>query len=282
VVLVDRDGVPVRSVHRSRFLLSMSGRYGHALYADRPATKLGDVPRTVGVDATAWEVLDVVAVGDADRTSDDVAVVDRYGRCVGVVRLADLVRALAETRVEEAAGLNPLTRLPGSDAITGEVDRRIADGRTFALSWLDVDHFKEVNDGAGFAAGDELIRSVGRTLQWAASGHTRVGHIGGDDFLVLTDPEGLEQLAAAVLNVPWAAGGRAVTLSLATVLCEPGSVTDHRQAAAFLAPLKKAAKSLHGTSWVLSQAGLGEYEILRGTPVTAVQADRTAAESPGH
>ncbi|MFJ9249531.1 EAL domain-containing protein [Streptomyces sp. NPDC101776] len=282
VVLVGRDGVPVRSVHRSRFLLSMSGRYGHALYADRPAAKLGDPPRTVGVDATAWEVLDVVAVGDADRTSDDVAVVDRHGRCVGVVRLADLVRALAETRVEEAAGLNPLTRLPGSDAITGEVDRRIANGRTFALSWLDVDHFKEVNDGAGFAAGDELIRSVGRTLQWVVSGHTHVGHIGGDDFLVLTDPEGLEQLAAAVLNVPWAAGGRAVTLSLATVLCVPGSVTDHRQAAAFLAPLKKAAKSLRGTSWVLSQAGLGEYEILRGTPVTAVQADRTTAESPGH
>jgi len=282
VVLVDRDGVPLRSVHRSRFLLSMSGRYGHALYADRPAAKLGDVPRTVGVDATAWEVLDVVAVGDADRTSDDVAVVDRYGRCVGVVRLADLVRALAETRVEEAAGLNPLTRLPGSDAITGEVDRRIADGRTFALSWLDVDHFKQVNDGAGFAAGDELIRSVGRALQLTASGHTRVGHIGGDDFLVLTDPEGLEQLAAAVLEVPWAAGGRAVTLSLATVLCVPGSAADHRQAAASLAPLKQAAKALDGTSWVLGRAGLDGYEILCGAPTAPVRASRTAAGPHGH
>ncbi|MFG2378136.1 EAL domain-containing protein [Streptomyces sp. NPDC048504] len=281
VVLVDRDGVPVRSVHRSRFLLSMSGRYGHALYADRPAAKLGDVPRTVGVDATAWEVLDVVAVGDADRTSDDVAVVDRYGRCVGVVRLADLVRTLAETRVEEAAGLNPLTRLPGSDAITGEVDRRISDGRTFALSWLDVDHFKQVNDGAGFAAGDELIRSVGRALQPVATGHTRVGHIGGDDFLVLTDPEGLHPLTAAVLDVPWEAGGRAVTLSLATVLCVPGSVTDHRQAAACLAPLKKAAKTLDGTSWVLGRAERGDYEILRGSHATPAQAPRTAAESPG-
>lgn len=83
VLLVDRNGVPFRSVHRSRFLLSMSGRYGHALYAERPAAKLGDPPRTVGIDATAWEVLDVVAVGDRDRTSDDVAVVDRHGRCVG-------------------------------------------------------------------------------------------------------------------------------------------------------------------------------------------------------
>ncbi len=272
VLLVDQDGVPVRSVHRSRFLLSMSGRYGHALYADRPAAKLGDPPRTVGVDATAWEVLDVLAVGDRDRTSDDVAVVDRYGRCVGVVRLADLVRALAESRVEEAAGLNPLTRLPGSDAITGEVDRRIADGRTFALSWLDVDHFKQVNDGAGFAAGDELIRSVGRALLHAVSGSARVGHIGGDDFLVLADPDGLEPLAASVLDVPWSAGGRAVTLSLATVLCVPGSVTDHREAAACLAPLKRAAKSLDGASWVVGRAGMPGHEIRRGADVTAVRA----------
>ncbi|GAB2747244.1 EAL domain-containing protein [Streptomyces bullii] len=265
VLLVDTAGVPHRSVHRSRFLLSMSGRYGHALYADRPAAKLGDPPRTVGVDATAWEVLDVLAVGDRDRTSDDVAVVDEHGRCVGVVRLADLVRALAESRVQEAVGLNPLTRLPGSDAITSEADRRIAAGRTFALSWLDVDHFKQVNDGAGFAAGDELIRSVGRALQQASSGTTRVGHIGGDDFLVLTDAEELEPVAAAVLDALWSAGGRPVTLSLATVVCVPGSVSDHRQAAACLAPLKKAAKALRGASWVVGRAGAPGHEIRRGS-----------------
>ncbi|MER6526078.1 GGDEF domain-containing protein [Streptomyces sp. NPDC001508] len=278
VLLVDQSGAPVRSVHRSRFLLSMSGRYGHALYADRPAFKLGDPPRTVGVDATAWEVLDVVAVGGRDRTSDDVAVVDRRGRCVGVVRLADLVRALAETRVEEAAGLNPLTRLPGSDAITEEVDRRIAGGRGFTLSWLDIDHFKQVNDGAGFAAGDELIRSVGRTLQQATAGHTRVGHIGGDDFLVLADEEGLGALAAAVLGAPWSAGGCPVTLSLATVACAPGSVVDHRQAAACLAPLKKAAKELSGTSWVLARAGLPGYEIRHGSAVPPAEAGYAAVE----
>ncbi|MBJ6637818.1 GGDEF domain-containing protein [Streptomyces sp. DHE7-1] len=281
VLLVDQAGVPVRSVHRSRFLLSMSGRYGHALYADRPAYKLGDAPRAVGVDATAWEVLDVVAVGGSDRTSDDVAVVDHRGRCVGVVRLADLVRALAETRVEEAAGLNPLTRLPGSDAITGEVDRRIAEGRAFALSWLDIDHFKQVNDGAGFAAGDELIRSVGRALQEAAAGHARVGHIGGDDFLVLAEEEALEPLAEAVLDAPWSAGGRLVTLSLSTVVCRPGSVSDHRQAAARLAPVKRAAKALAGTSWVLARAGLPGQEIRRGRGAAPARAGRATAEPLG-
>ncbi|MEV5883543.1 EAL domain-containing protein [Streptomyces sp. NPDC052020] len=295
VLLVDRAGVPVRSVHRSRFLLSMSSRYGHALYADRPAARLGDPPRTVGADATAWEVLDVVADGGRDRTSDDVAVVDGCGRCVGVVRLADLVRALAESRVEEAAGLNPLTRLPGSDAITGEVDRRIAGGRAFALSWLDVDHFKQVNDGAGFAAGDELIRGVGRALQRAAGGLSDgprgaggavadgsmcVGHIGGDDFLVLSDPDGLAPLAASVLDAPWTAGGRPVTLSLATVLCEPGSVVDHREAAACLAPLKKAAKALRGASWVVGRAGMPGHEVRRGSePVVGAGAGTGTASA---
>ena len=72
-----------------------------------------------------------------------------------------------------------------------------------------------------------------------------------------------------------------MTLSLATVLCLPGGVTDHRQAAACLAPLKKAAKALDGTSWVLGRAERGEYEILRGSHVTPAQAPRTAAESPG-
>ncbi|MEU5092967.1 GGDEF domain-containing protein [Streptomyces sp. NPDC021356] len=272
VLLVDRRGAPVRSVHRSRFLLMMSGRYGHALHADRPAARLGDPPRTVDVGATAWEVLDLVALGAGERTSDDVAVVDRDGRCVGVVRPADLVGALAETRVEEAAGLNPLTRLPGSDVITAEVDRRACDGRGFALSWLDIDHFKQVNDGAGFAAGDELIRSVGRALADAANGATRVGHIGGDDFLLLVDPEALDPLAAAVLDVPWSAAGMPVTLSLATVVCVPGSVSDHRQAAARLTPLKKAAKALRGPSWVVGRADRPGHTVRRGRAAAVPQA----------
>ncbi|GAA2431216.1 hypothetical protein GCM10010405_12600 [Streptomyces macrosporus] len=112
VLLVDPDGVPVRAVDRDRFLLAMSGRYGHALYADRPAVRLADRPRTVRLGATAWDVLDVVAADDRGRTADDVAVVDDAGRCVGVVRLAEVVRALADSRLEDTSGLNPLTRTP--------------------------------------------------------------------------------------------------------------------------------------------------------------------------
>ncbi len=118
---------------------------------------------------------------------------------------------------------------------------------------------------AGFAAGDELIRAVGRALQQEASGATRVGHIGGDDFLVLAVPEELDPLADRLLGAAWSAGGRPVTLSLATVVCAPGSVPDHRRAAACLAPLKKAAKALYGASWVLGRTGVPGHEVRRGS-----------------
>jgi hypothetical protein len=92
-----------------------------------------------------------------------------------------------------------------------------------------------------------------------------VGHIGGDAILVLSDEEGLNRLVTDVLDAPGSAGGRPVTLSLATVVCGPGGAADHREAAACLAPLKKAAKALYGASWVLGRAGLPGHEIRRGS-----------------
>lgn len=83
--------------------------------------------------------------------------------------------------------------------------------------------------------------------------------------------------AASVLDAPWSAGGRPVTLSLATVLCAPGSVSDHRQAAGCLAPLKKAAKALHGASWVLGRAGVADHEIRRGSRPTPKPASASAS-----
>ena len=119
---------------------------------------------------------------------------------------------------------------------------------------------------------------MAQALQHAVAGHARVGHIGGDDFLVLADEEGLGRLVTDVLDAPWSAGGRPVTLSLATVVCGPGGVADHREAAASLAPLKKAAKALHGASWVLGRAGLPGHEIRRGSGTYPAQAGHATVE----
>lgn len=76
------------------------------------------------------------------------------------------------------------------------------------------------------------------------------------------------------------AGGRPVPLSLATVECLPGSVADRREAAACLAPLKKAAKTLSGAIWVVGRAGLPGHEIWRAGGAEAPSTVYAVAE-PG-
>ncbi|GGP61939.1 GGDEF domain-containing protein [Saccharothrix coeruleofusca] len=272
VVLVDAAGRPTWAVDRNRFLLAVTGPFGHALHAKREASRLADRPRVVGAEASALELLDVVARADRERTNDDLVVVDADERCLGVVRVADVVRGIAELKVEQAAALNPLTRLPGSDAIAREVDRRVLGGEVFAVGWLDVDAFKRVNDTAGFAAGDELIRAIGRALTEAASTWpgTQVGHVGGDDFLVVTGVDELAPLATRLLDTPFDAEGMPVTLSLATLVCAAGSVASYREVSRLLAPLKERAKALEGASWVQGRPGSAGVEVLRGAPRLAV------------
>lgn len=272
VVLVDDEGRPKWSVDRNRFLIAVTGPYGHALHAKREAARLADKPHIIGTEASALELLDVVAHANRERTNDDLIVVDHNERCMGVVRVADVVRGVAELKVEQAAALSPLTRLPGSDAIAKEVDRRIELGEIFAVSWLDVDSFKQVNDTVGFAAGDDLIREIGHDLADVANAFpgVQVGHVGGDDFLILAGLDETVPLSARLLDKPYTAEGRHVTLSLATLICAPGSVGSYREVSRLLAPVKEHAKSLSGSSWVMGRPGTERRDVLRGAQQRAV------------
>ncbi|MFD4644678.1 EAL domain-containing protein [Lentzea sp. NPDC058436] len=272
VVLLDDEGRPKWSVDRNRFLLAVTGPYGHALHAKREAARLADKPHVIGTESSALDLLDVVAGANRERTNDDLIVVDHNERCMGVVRVADVVRGVAELKVEQAAALSPLTRLPGSDAISDEVDRRIESGEIFAISWLDVDGFKLVNDSVGFAAGDDLIREIGHDLADLAHAFpgVQVGHVGGDDFLLLAGLDETVPLSARLLDKPYTAEGRHVTVSLATLICAPGSVGSYREVSRLLAPVKEHAKSLGGSSWVMGRPGTERRDVLRGVAQRAV------------
>jgi EAL domain-containing protein (putative c-di-GMP-specific phosphodiesterase class I)/GGDEF domain-containing protein len=266
VVLVDDANRPCWTVNRNRFLLAVTGPYGHALHAKRDAARLADRPYVLPTDATALDLLDLLARADRQRMNDEVVIVDSHDRCLGVVHSGDVVRGIAEMKVEQAAALNPLTRLPGSDALAREVDRRIAAREIFAVGWLDVDGFKVVNDSAGFAAGDDLIREIGRGLATAAAvlPSVRVGHVGGGDFVFVSSLDDLVPLSSGQLDTPRSAGGLAVSMSLATLVCAAGSVSDYREVSRLLAPLKKQAKALRGDSWVLGGPGSDRMDVLWG------------------
>ena len=99
---------------------------------------------------------------------------------------------------------NPLSRLPGNVTIMTELEAAISSGKKFAVCYLDLDKFKAFNDTYGFEHGDEVIRETARIILSVTSqlGNKEdfVGHIGGDDFVVLTTPDKIAELCSKIIT----------------------------------------------------------------------------------
>jgi diguanylate cyclase (GGDEF)-like protein len=100
---------------------------------------------------------------------------------------------------------NPLTGLPGNVSIEREVTKRIESKQPFAFIYSDIDNFKAFNDYYGYAKGDEVIRTTARILtsaiQKAGNRDDFVGHVGGDDFVVMTTPDKADAVAKMVIEL---------------------------------------------------------------------------------
>lgn len=98
--------------------------------------------------------------------------------------------------------VSPLTGLPGNNSIEAERQRRVDAGEGFGQISLDLDNFKAFNDRYGFPVGDTAITAVAEVLVRVIEQDGRagdfVGHIGGDDFWVITEPACAEELAEAI------------------------------------------------------------------------------------
>ncbi len=99
---------------------------------------------------------------------------------------------------------NPLTHLPGNTSIVEELKRRIDGSEPFAVGYADLDQFKMYNDKYGFEKGDEIIRMTARILIDAArkkgGPNAFVGHIGGDDFVVLTEDSLMDAVCQSIIE----------------------------------------------------------------------------------
>jgi len=99
---------------------------------------------------------------------------------------------------------NPLTHLPGNRAIDQALLKRIEQKIPFAHLYIDLDHFKAYGDRYGYRAGSDAIVLVGDLVEEATRAYGTpddlIGHIGGDDFVVLTTPEAAEPIARALVS----------------------------------------------------------------------------------
>jgi diguanylate cyclase (GGDEF)-like protein len=116
-----------------------------------------------------------------------------------LLRVSNLLEA---TRREREA--NPLTGLPGNRAIDREVTDRIARDQEFGFMYIDMDRFKSFNDKYGYSRGDRAISYLAGVLagitQKYGSGREFVGHVGGDDFVVVATSQDAEKLARRIIE----------------------------------------------------------------------------------
>ncbi|HZN42232.1 MAG TPA: response regulator [Actinomycetota bacterium] len=106
-------------------------------------------------------------------------------------------------RAKEMRNLSPLTGLPGNIRIQEEIERKVREQHPFAVLYVDLDNFKTYNDKYGFVRGDRLIQGTARMIQdavMASDGDGFVGHVGGDDFVAVVDPEMAEDVAKRVCD----------------------------------------------------------------------------------
>lgn len=174
-------------------------------------------------------------------------------------------------RTRRTLWANPLTSLPGGPAIEEDVRRRLDGRELFSMLYADIDRFKSFNDAYGYVEGDRVIREVAELLRaasarWGAPDDF-LGHVGGDDLVLVTRPERAEKVASELGaafdsaapgfyseedrrrgGVRWmdrrgqTCFSSVMTLSIAIVSNERRSIPHYGKAAAIAAEIKRYLK----------------------------------------
>lgn len=136
-------------------------------------------------------------VGGIDAGADDY-VVKPFEPKELLARIRMILR-----RTERDLEANPLTRLPGNVSILNELLRKLEKKSLFAVCYIDLDKFKAYNDKYGFEHGDEVIKETARILIRAAQQFGNpddfVGHIGGDDYVLVTTLPMVDEICKAII-----------------------------------------------------------------------------------
>jgi diguanylate cyclase (GGDEF)-like protein len=192
-VAVVKDGRPIGLINRRTFVDAYALPYHRELFGKKSCMEFASAsPVLVETSATVEQLAQLMTSEDQRYLSDGLVIVEQ-GQYVGLATGEDLVRAVREVRIEAARYANPLTFLPGNMRIDAHIKRLVESGAPFHACYCDLNSFKPFNDRYGYWLGDEMLKLAASVLSEACDKRKDfLGHVGGDDFLILFQSEDWE------------------------------------------------------------------------------------------
>lgn len=271
---VVENRIPVGIINRTSLVDRFSRVYTRELFGRRPCS-LFMSPDPLIVDRyTPLEELSRLVVNKGKNSFSDGFILTDKGEYFGIGTGYDLMREISQMQINAARYANPLTLLPGNVPIAEHTERLLESKVTFAVCHCDLDHFKPLNDMYGYRKGDEVIQGCAQILVDCCDPERDfVGHIGGDDFIVLFQSTDWQERCQSILGrfdamarqffkpEHLAQGGYygedrrgnkvffpLLALSIGAVSAEPGAFSNAHEISAVAAEAKKLAKRIEGSS----------------------------------
>ncbi|NVN90117.1 MAG: EAL domain-containing protein [Desulfuromonadales bacterium] len=202
------NGTVVGMVNRLTFLEEhVIGRHGYGYHINH-SRKIRELMSPPEITIDAGTLIDEAALTiQSLKTGARIEniCITRKGVYAGLLDVNRFIRAMTERNLTLAKGANPLSGLPGNESIQRVINENITSGRFFDIAYIDIDNFKPYNDFYGFQKGDTVIKTLAEIICNVADchdpeGNCFCGHIGGDDFILITVPNASPALAEDIIR----------------------------------------------------------------------------------
>lgn len=270
---VVKNDIPVGMINRQAMIERMARPYRQELFGKKPCSKFMDTsPLVVDKNISIQELSALIVEGERHHLTNGFIITgDGYYRGVGTGH--DLVREITQMQIAAARQANPLTQLPGNIPINERIGSLLESGAIFYTCYCDLDHFKPFNDIYGFHKGDEVIMLTAEVLtEFCDPAQDFIGHVGGDDFIVLFRSEDWEDRCKNVLK---AFGERILEFFSIEDRERGGYVTEDRQG-------KKAFQPLTSLSLGVVKITPEEFSSLHQVAAIATATKKQAKKIPGN
>lgn len=198
---VVKGETPVGLINRYAFLDAMARHFSWEIYGKRACDAFMSRDILVVDHHMSLHELSKRMVESDPRHILHGFIVTRSGVYAGMGSGHDLMREITRLQIHAARYANPLTQLPGNVPITEHLEALLQQRAAFQVCYCDLDHFKPFNDVHGYQSGDEVIRWTGALLESACDPDLDfIGHIGGDDFLLVMRSEDWEERCRRILE----------------------------------------------------------------------------------